>query len=204
MVNEFRFGFTNSLIDTTFPIQGASADNQLGLTGISFANHPTYRSVPDLQFLRRYRLYADRPRQGRAGRVQDHAVHRQSQPHHGQAHPPRRYRRPQSVLRDRGAMGPIGRFRRVYVQPGRLHGQFIRRFPAGRAQHGFHRRKQSQYERAERSMGGLRAGSMAGKRPAHRELRACDGRCFRNSPKTRAISPTSTRATAISWFPTFS
>src|SRR5580700_5446694 len=40
MVNEFRFGFTNSLINTSFPIQGATADNSLGLTGISFANHP--------------------------------------------------------------------------------------------------------------------------------------------------------------------
>ncbi len=46
MVNEFRFGFTNSLIDTTFPIQGAAADNQLGLTGISFANHPTTGAFP--------------------------------------------------------------------------------------------------------------------------------------------------------------
>ena len=27
MVNEFRFGFTNSLMNITFPIQGATADN---------------------------------------------------------------------------------------------------------------------------------------------------------------------------------
>ncbi len=50
MVNEFRFGFTNSLIDTTFPIQGASADNQLGLSGISFANHPTTGAFPTFNF----------------------------------------------------------------------------------------------------------------------------------------------------------
>jgi hypothetical protein len=50
MVNEFRFGFTNSLIDTTFPIQGAAADNQLGLTGISFANHPTTGAFPTFNF----------------------------------------------------------------------------------------------------------------------------------------------------------
>jgi hypothetical protein len=50
MVNEFRFGFTNSLVDTTFPIQGAAADNQLGLTGISFANHPTTGAFPTFNF----------------------------------------------------------------------------------------------------------------------------------------------------------
>jgi hypothetical protein len=50
MVNEFRFGFTNSLIDTTFPIQGAAADNSLGLTGISFANHPTTGAFPTFNF----------------------------------------------------------------------------------------------------------------------------------------------------------
>jgi hypothetical protein len=50
MVNEFRFGFTNSLINTTFPIQGAAADNQLGLTGISFANHPNTGAFPTFNF----------------------------------------------------------------------------------------------------------------------------------------------------------
>jgi hypothetical protein len=50
MVNEFRFGFTNSLIQQTFPIQGAVADDQLGLTGISFANHPTTGAFPTFNF----------------------------------------------------------------------------------------------------------------------------------------------------------
>lgn len=50
MVNEFRFGFTHNLINTTFPIQGATADNQLGLTGISFANHPTTGAFPTFNF----------------------------------------------------------------------------------------------------------------------------------------------------------
>lgn len=46
MVNEFRFGFTNSLIYQQFPIEGAVADNSLGLTGISFANHPNTGAFP--------------------------------------------------------------------------------------------------------------------------------------------------------------
>src|SRR5580658_4990943 len=50
MVNEFRYGFTNSLINTTFPIQGAAADDQLGLTGISFANHPNTGAFPTFNF----------------------------------------------------------------------------------------------------------------------------------------------------------
>lgn len=50
MVNEFRFGFTNSNQDVAFPIQGAGADNNLGLTGISFANHPTTGAFPTFNF----------------------------------------------------------------------------------------------------------------------------------------------------------
>jgi hypothetical protein len=50
LLNEFRFGFTNSLINDAFPIQGANADNQLGLTGISFANHPTTGAFPTFNF----------------------------------------------------------------------------------------------------------------------------------------------------------
>jgi carboxypeptidase family protein len=50
LLNEFRFGFTNSLINDSFPIQGATADNQLGLTGISFANHPATGAFPTFNF----------------------------------------------------------------------------------------------------------------------------------------------------------
>jgi Carboxypeptidase regulatory-like domain len=50
MVNEFRFGFTNSLIYQQFPIEGAQADDQLGLTGISFANHPNTGAFPTFNF----------------------------------------------------------------------------------------------------------------------------------------------------------
>jgi hypothetical protein len=50
MVNEFRFGFTNSLIYQQFPIEGATADGELGLTGISFANHPTTGAFPTFNF----------------------------------------------------------------------------------------------------------------------------------------------------------
>lgn len=50
MVNEFRFGFTNSLVNTSFPIPGATADNQLGLIGISFANHPNTGAFPTFNF----------------------------------------------------------------------------------------------------------------------------------------------------------
>jgi hypothetical protein len=50
MVNEARFGFTYNIINTTFPIQGAVADNSLGLAGISFANHPTTGAFPTFNF----------------------------------------------------------------------------------------------------------------------------------------------------------
>ena len=50
MVNEFRFGFTNGNQNVVFPIQGAGADNGLGLTGISFANHPSTGAFPTFNF----------------------------------------------------------------------------------------------------------------------------------------------------------
>jgi hypothetical protein len=50
IVNEFRFGFTNSVFDVVFPILGAEADNQLGLTGMNFANHPTTGAFPTFNF----------------------------------------------------------------------------------------------------------------------------------------------------------
>ena len=50
MVNEFRFGFTNNFLYQAFPIGGAAADNQLGLTGISFANHPNTGAFPTFNF----------------------------------------------------------------------------------------------------------------------------------------------------------
>jgi hypothetical protein len=49
-MNEFRFGFTNSLTYQHFPIMGAQADDQLGLTGMSFANHPTTGAFPTFNF----------------------------------------------------------------------------------------------------------------------------------------------------------
>ncbi|AEU38248.1 hypothetical protein AciX8_3965 [Granulicella mallensis MP5ACTX8] len=56
MVNEFRFGFTHSLIDPDFPITGTQALNQLGFaTGaapgqINTTNHPTQGGFPTINF----------------------------------------------------------------------------------------------------------------------------------------------------------
>src|SRR5580698_8858176 len=56
IVNEFRFGFTHSLINPNFPIQGTQALNQLGfLTGsgpgqINTTNHPTQGGFPSINF----------------------------------------------------------------------------------------------------------------------------------------------------------
>lgn len=56
IVNEFRFGFTHSLINPDFPIQGAQALNGLGFsTGsaagqINTTNHPTQGGFPSINF----------------------------------------------------------------------------------------------------------------------------------------------------------
>ena len=50
MVNEFRFGFTNVTTRVNFPIEGASALSQLGLTGINISQHPTTQAFPTFNF----------------------------------------------------------------------------------------------------------------------------------------------------------
>lgn len=50
LVNEFRFGFTNVLTSVGFPIEGADALSQLGLTGVNISQHPTTHAFPTFNF----------------------------------------------------------------------------------------------------------------------------------------------------------
>jgi hypothetical protein len=50
IVNEFRFGFTHSLLAPNFPIEGAAALAQLGLLGADVSNHPTDGGFPSINF----------------------------------------------------------------------------------------------------------------------------------------------------------
>jgi Carboxypeptidase regulatory-like domain/TonB dependent receptor len=50
LLNEFRFGFTNVTTSVNFPIQGAAALNQLGLTGVNISQHPTTDAFPTFNF----------------------------------------------------------------------------------------------------------------------------------------------------------
>ncbi len=50
LVNEFRFGFTHSLLAPSFPIQGASAIAQLGFQGVDLSTHPTGYGFPSMFF----------------------------------------------------------------------------------------------------------------------------------------------------------
>jgi hypothetical protein len=50
LINEFRFGFTNFHENDSFPIQGSSAINQLGLEGINISQHPTGDAFPTFAF----------------------------------------------------------------------------------------------------------------------------------------------------------
>ncbi len=49
-LNEFRFGFTRTLLAPNFPIEGAAAIGQLGLQNIDVANHPTDGGFPSINF----------------------------------------------------------------------------------------------------------------------------------------------------------
>jgi hypothetical protein len=50
LLNEFRFGFTNTVTTATFPIEGAQALTQLQLSGVDIHQHPTSDAFPTFDF----------------------------------------------------------------------------------------------------------------------------------------------------------
>lgn len=50
LLNEFRFGFTHTLLTPNFPIEGAAAIAQLGLQNIDVSHHPTDGGFPSFNF----------------------------------------------------------------------------------------------------------------------------------------------------------
>jgi Carboxypeptidase regulatory-like domain len=50
LLNEFRFGFTNTLLAPNFPIEGAAAISQLGLLNVDVSHHPTDDGFPSINF----------------------------------------------------------------------------------------------------------------------------------------------------------
>src|SRR6202041_1137575 len=50
LLNEFRFGFTHTLLSPNFPIEGASAIAQLGLLDVNVSHHPTDGGFPSINF----------------------------------------------------------------------------------------------------------------------------------------------------------
>jgi Carboxypeptidase regulatory-like domain len=49
-LNEFRFGFTHTILAPNFPIMGAAAINQLGFQDVNVFNHPTDGGFPSIFF----------------------------------------------------------------------------------------------------------------------------------------------------------
>jgi hypothetical protein len=50
LVNEFRYGFTRTLLAPNFPILGAAAITQLGLQNVDVSHHPTDGGFPSIFF----------------------------------------------------------------------------------------------------------------------------------------------------------
>ena len=50
MLNEFRYGFTNVTTSVNFPIEGASALQQLGLADVDISQHPFTHAFPTFNF----------------------------------------------------------------------------------------------------------------------------------------------------------
>ena len=61
LVNEARFGISLFRMGVQFPIEGASAVQQLGLVGLDLSDHPAAGGVSHLQ-LQRYGFDSDWPR----------------------------------------------------------------------------------------------------------------------------------------------
>jgi hypothetical protein len=50
LLNEFRVGFTHTLLNPDFPIEGAAAIRQLGLQNVDLSTHPTDGGFPTINF----------------------------------------------------------------------------------------------------------------------------------------------------------
>ena len=50
LLNEFRFGFTDTLVAPSFPIEGAAAISQLGLQNVDVSHHPNDGGFPSINF----------------------------------------------------------------------------------------------------------------------------------------------------------
>ena len=50
LLNEFRFGFTDSILAPRFPIEGAAAITQLGLQNVDVSHHPYDGGFPSINF----------------------------------------------------------------------------------------------------------------------------------------------------------
>jgi hypothetical protein len=50
LLNEFRFGFSHSILSPDFAIEGAAAISQLGLQGVDVSHHPTDGGFPSIVF----------------------------------------------------------------------------------------------------------------------------------------------------------
>jgi hypothetical protein len=50
LLNEFRFGFTDTILAPNFPIEGAQAIAQLGLLDVNVSHHPTDGGFPSINF----------------------------------------------------------------------------------------------------------------------------------------------------------
>ena len=50
LLNEFRFGFTRTVVGVNFGINGAAALSQLGLQGVDVSQHPTTNAFPSFNF----------------------------------------------------------------------------------------------------------------------------------------------------------
>jgi hypothetical protein len=50
LINEFRFGFTHTILSPYFSIEGAAAIAQLGLQGVNVSHHPTDGGFPSIVF----------------------------------------------------------------------------------------------------------------------------------------------------------
>jgi hypothetical protein len=127
--------------------------------------------VSRIQFQRRYRLHADRPRQDGRDPLADHAGGGQPLLGEGQAHDETRRRFPSRLLLRSGKLRRFRRFRPIHLQRRHIHRQCVCGPAAGTAREELYRAIRSRRACARVPDRHLRAGRMARRSQSDGELR---------------------------------
>jgi Carboxypeptidase regulatory-like domain len=135
LLNEFRYGYTDTILSPNFGIEGAAALQGLGLQvggnqGVNVSNHPTDQGFPSIVF-----SDGNRQRPRRPDPFHNQGDRRQHYVYAGQTHDSCRRGCSLGALRRPRDRDPVRRLRFIHLQSKRVHRKFLWRPSAWRSQH---------------------------------------------------------------------